>query len=98
LIENGIGFQPFCKIIHSDQEVSVSVVASWEWSCYIDGYPFRWGPDIVLMHLAKIPGSEAVTGCTGVTLPAPLPCIISCLEPVVPLRGLIQFLTDTQMT
>jgi hypothetical protein len=98
LIENGIGFRPFLKIVHSGQAVSVSLVASWEGSCCIDGYFFEWGPNVVLMHLAPIPGLEAAIGCTGVTLLAPLACIISCLEPVVSLLDLIQFLIDTQMT
>jgi hypothetical protein len=69
--------------------VLVSMVAPWEGPCYIDGYPFERGPVIVLMHLALIPGLGAVTGCSGVTLPAPLLNIVSCLEPVVPLPDLI---------
>jgi hypothetical protein len=62
----------------------------------------RWhslerGPDVVLMQLAPIPGSGAVTGCTGVAVPAPLRNNISCLRPVVPLLGLIQGTVDTQV-
>jgi hypothetical protein len=76
----------------------VSLVAPWEGTCYIDGYPFERGPDIVLMHLTPIPGPGAATGCTGILLPAPLLNIASCLEPVVPLPDLIQGLDDTQVT
>jgi hypothetical protein len=71
------------NIIHSDQEVSVSLVALCGGSCYINGYPFEQGPDVVLMHLVLIPGAGAATGCRGVALLAPLLDIISCLEPVV---------------
>jgi hypothetical protein len=39
LNENGIGFWPICKIIHSNQEVSVSLVALWEGPCYINSKP-----------------------------------------------------------
>jgi hypothetical protein len=50
------------------------LVAPLEGPCYIAGYPFEWGPDVVLvlMHLAPIPGSGAGNDCTGVALPAPL--------------------------
>jgi hypothetical protein len=76
----------------------VFLVVPWEGACYIDGCSFGQGLEILLMHLASIPGLGAVTGCTGVTLVAPLLNIISCLEPVVPLLDLIQGLVDTQMT
>jgi hypothetical protein len=89
---------PLGKIICSDQELSVSFVISWEGPCYIDGYPFEQGPDIVLMHLVLIPGSGAMTGCTGVALPAPLCNIGFYVEPVVPLLDLIQGLVDTEVT
>jgi hypothetical protein len=46
------------------------------------------------MNWALIPGSEAVTVCTGVTLQAPLLNIVSCLEPPVPLQDHIQGLVD----
>jgi hypothetical protein len=57
LVGNGVGFQTLGKIACSDQEVTVSLVALWEGSCYIDGYPFEWGTHTVLMHLVPIPGS-----------------------------------------
>jgi hypothetical protein len=98
LIGNGVGFRSLGKTVHGDQEVSVSLVAPWEGPCYIGGYPFERGHDVVLMHLASHPGSEAATGCTGVALPAPLLSIVTCLEPVVPLPDLIQGLVDTQVT
>jgi hypothetical protein len=56
------------------------------------------GPEVVLMHLALIPGSGAATGCTGVALLAPLLNIVSCLLLVVPLLDIIQGLVDTQVT
>jgi hypothetical protein len=65
---------------------------------YIDSYPFEQGSEIVLMHLAAIPGLVSVTGCTGVALPASLLNIASCLEPLVPLLGLIQGFVDTGLT
>jgi hypothetical protein len=74
------------------------LVAPWEGSCYIDGYPFEWGPDVVLMHLAPNPGSVLATGCTGVTLPALLLNIVYSLESVVYLLDLIQGLFNTQVT
>jgi hypothetical protein len=55
----------------------------------MDGCLFKRGPEIVLMNLTPIPSLGAVTGCTGVALPAPLLNIISCLEPVVVLLDLI---------
>jgi hypothetical protein len=67
-------------------------------SFYIDGHPFKRGPNIVLMYLALIPGSGAATGYTGKAPLAPLLCIVSCLAPVVPLPEFIQDLLDTQMT
>jgi hypothetical protein len=94
LIGNGVGFRPLGKVVHSDQEVSVSLAALWEGLCCINGYSFERGP----MNLAPIPGSGAATGCTGVALPAPFLNIGSCLEPVVPLPDLIQSLVDTQVT
>jgi hypothetical protein len=56
------------------------------------------GTDTVLMHLAPIPGSGAMTGCTGVTLLAPSLNIIYFLELVVPLPDLILGLVDTKLT
>lgn len=50
------------------------------------------------MHLAPIPGSEAGTDFTDVTLPALFLNVVSCLEPVVPLPVFIQCLVDTQVT
>lgn len=54
--------------------------------------------NFVLMHVALIPGSGAMTGCTGVALPALHLNIVSCLEPVVPFPDLIQGLVDTEVT
>jgi hypothetical protein len=65
------------------------LVALWEGPCYISGYAFKWGPNIVLRHFALIPGPGAATGCTGVALLAPCLSIVSCLD-------LIQDLVDTQ--
>jgi hypothetical protein len=31
------------------------LVVPWERPYYIDGYLFKWDPDIVLMHLNPIP-------------------------------------------
>jgi hypothetical protein len=86
------------KIVHNDHEVSVSFVDLWEGPCYINGYPFERGLNIVLTHLVPIPGSGAATDCTGVTLSATLLNIVSCLESVVPLLSLIQGLVDIQVT
>lgn len=74
------------------------MAAPWEGPCYIDGYHFERGPEVVLMHLAPIPGSGAMTDYTGVTLLAPFLIIVSSLEPVVSLSDLIQGLLDTQVT
>jgi hypothetical protein len=43
-----LGFQPHGKIVHSDQEVLVSLVTLWEGPCYIDGYPFKQGPTLYI--------------------------------------------------
>jgi hypothetical protein len=93
-VGNGMEFWPHGKIVRSDQEVSVFLVALWERPCYIDRYPFEWDPDVVLMSLAPIPGSGAPTGCAVVARLAPLLNIISCLELVVPLPCLIQWPPD----
>jgi hypothetical protein len=95
LVGNGMEFRPLDKIVHSDQQVSVSLVAPWERPCYIDGYLFERGPVIVLMSMAPIPCSWAATGYTGVTLLVPLLNIVSCLEPIVPLPDLIQGLVTS---
>jgi hypothetical protein len=67
-IGNGVGLRPLREIIQSDQEVTVSLVTPWEGSCYIDGYTFERGPNIVLAHVAPILGPGAATCCTDVTL------------------------------
>jgi hypothetical protein len=72
LFGNGVGFRSRRKIVHSDQEVSVSLVTPWEETCSMDAYPLERDPDNVLIHLAPRPGSGAATGCTGVSPPAPL--------------------------
>jgi hypothetical protein len=87
LVWNGIGFWPFHKLVHTQQEVLVSLIAPWEGPCYIDGYPFERGTDVVLMNLAQIPGSDTTTGCTGVALLAPLLNIVSCLDYAIPYPG-----------
>jgi hypothetical protein len=98
LIGNGVHFRPLYKIIHSDQEVSVSLVTSWEGPCYINGYSFKRTANIILVHLSPIPGLWAATGCTGVTLLAPFLNIGSCFEPVESLSNLIQGFINTQVT
>jgi hypothetical protein len=35
LVGNGIGFRPLGKVVHSDRGVSVSLVAPWDWPCYM---------------------------------------------------------------
>lgn len=67
------------------------MVTPWEEPCYSNGYLFEQSPDVVLMHLALIPGLGAAIGCMGVALPTPLLNIIDCLD-------LIQGLVDTQVT
>jgi hypothetical protein len=76
----------------------VSLVASWEGACHINGCPFKWGSNIVLVHVAQIPGLGAATCCTDVTLLVPFLNIISCLEPVVLLLNLAQGFVNIQMT
>jgi hypothetical protein len=98
LIGNGVGLQPLGKTVQSDQKVSASLVAPREGLRYINGYPSKQGPKEVLMHLTLIPVSGTITGSTGVTLLAPLPSIVSCLEAAVHLPDLIQSLGDTQVT
>jgi hypothetical protein len=98
LIRNGLHFGPFGKIIHSDQEVSVSLVASREGPCYVNGYSFERSPDIILVHLAPIPGPRPTTGCTGVELSAQFLNICSRLEAVEYLSNLIQGFVNTQVT
>jgi hypothetical protein len=83
LVGNGVGFRSLDKTVHNDQELLVSLLAQWEVPCYIDGYPFERDSEVVMMHLALIPGLWPATGCTGVELLAPLRNIISCLESVV---------------
>jgi hypothetical protein len=55
---------------------------------YIDGHPFERSLNNVLMHLAPIPGSGAMTCCAG----------RHYLKAVVLLLDLIQSLVDTQVT
>jgi hypothetical protein len=98
LVGNGVGFWPLSKIVHRDAEVSVPLVTLREESCYTDGYPFESGPNIVLIHMATSPGSQASGGCTGVTVLAPFLNIVSCLKPVVPLFDLVQGLVNTQVS
>jgi hypothetical protein len=98
MIGNGVHFQPLGKIIHSNQEILVSLVTPWKGPCYINGYSFEGGPNIILVHLALIPDLWATTGCTGVALSAPFLNIGSCLEPVEFLSNLIQGFVDTQVT
>jgi hypothetical protein len=56
------------------------------------------GPKAILMHLALIPDSGAVTGYTVVALPVPLFNIVLSLEPVIPILGRIQGTVDTEVT
>jgi hypothetical protein len=95
LIGNSVHFRPLGKIIHSDKEVSVSLVSLQEGACYISGYSFERGSNIILVHLALIPGPQASTGCTGVALSAPFLDVCSHLEPVESLSNLIQGFVNT---
>jgi hypothetical protein len=65
---------------------------------YINCYPFKRCPNVVLVHLAPIPGLWAVTDRTGITLSAPFFNIASCLKQVEPLPDFIQGFVDTQVT
>lgn len=56
LVRKGVGFRPLGKIVHSDQEVSISFVAPWEGPCHIVR-----GSVVVLVHLAPTSGSGAAT-------------------------------------
>jgi hypothetical protein len=78
--------------------VSVSLVAQWKEYCYINCYPFKQCPNVVLVHLNPILGLWIATGSTGVTLSAPFFNIASCLKPVEPLPDFIQGFVDTQVT
>jgi hypothetical protein len=62
------------------------MVALCEGSYYVAGYPLERGTNIVLMHLALIPGS-GLRLTAEVSLPAPLLNIVSLLEPEVPYSG-----------
>jgi hypothetical protein len=95
-VRNGVGFQAFGKIVLSNLEVSVSLLTLCKGPCYIDGYPFKQGVDVVLEHLDPISGSGAANGYADVALWAPHLDIVSCLEPVVLLLDLIQGLIDTK--
>jgi hypothetical protein len=98
LVRNGINFRPLGKVIHSDKHVSVPLAASWEEPCYIDGYSFERSPDIILVHLATIPGPRFATGCIDVALSAMFLNIGYRLEPAEPLPNRIQGFVDTQVT
>jgi hypothetical protein len=63
LIGNIVHFRPHGNIIHSDQKVSVSLVAPWKGTCYIDGYHLERRPNIVLVHLVPNSSPEAATCC-----------------------------------
>jgi hypothetical protein len=98
LVWNGIGFRPFSEIVHSDQEVSIPLIASREGPSDVDGYPFERGTDVVLPHPALVPGSGASTGCACVASSAPLLNVTFRLKPVVSSPDLIQGFVDTQVT
>jgi hypothetical protein len=66
----GRRLRPLGEIVHSDQEISVSLVAEREGSSYIDSYSFEWGPNIALVHLATTPCPRAATSRTDVALSA----------------------------
>jgi hypothetical protein len=59
--------------MHSDLEVSVSLVAPRKGTCYIDAHLFERDPDFVLMHLALVSlGAVAlVRGAAVGDLPIP---------------------------
>jgi hypothetical protein len=98
LVGNGVGFCSLGKTVHSDREVSVSLLSQWEVPCHIDGNPFERGPEVVVMHLAPIPGLGPATGCTGVGLLVPLLNIVSSLESVVSLPNIFLGLDHTEVT
>jgi hypothetical protein len=98
LVGNGVGFRPLSKIIHSDQEVSVPLVASWKGPSDVDDYPFERGTDVVLPHPAPVPGPGASTGCACVASSAPLLNVTLRLKPVVSSPDLIQGFVDTHVT
>jgi hypothetical protein len=75
LVGNGVGLQSLDEIIHGYQDVSVPLVSQRERPCYIDGYPFEWGPNIALVHKALTAGSGPAIGCTRVTAGTPFPNI-----------------------
>jgi hypothetical protein len=95
---NGIGFWPLCKIIHSDEEVTVSLVDSWERACHIVAYHFICGHNIFLMNVNPIPGLGATTCSTNFALLAPSLNIASCLGPVAPLPNHISVSINPQAT
>jgi hypothetical protein len=98
LVGNGVGFRPLSKIIHSDQEVSIPLVAPRVGPSNVNGYPFERGTDVVLPHPAPVPGSVASTGCACVASSAPPLNVTLRLKPVVSLPDLIQGFVDTQVT
>jgi hypothetical protein len=97
LAGNGVDLWPLGKVVHSNHNVLLSWVTLREGTCYIDGYPLEWGPD-VLMRKAQNPGLRATTGCAGVTVPALLINTLSCLDPVMSSSHLAQGLVETQVS
>jgi hypothetical protein len=59
------------------------LVALEEEPSYIDGFPFERGPNVVLIHMAPIPGLGAAIDYTSVALSAPPLNVVSCLKPAV---------------
>jgi hypothetical protein len=98
LIGNGVHFRPLHKIIHCNQEVSVSLVTPREGPSYVDGHSLERSSHVILVHLAPIPGPRTMTGCTGITLPAPYLNVGLCLEPIESLSNLIRGFINIQMT
>jgi hypothetical protein len=97
LVGNGVDLWPLDEVVQSDHKVLVSLLTLREGTCYIDGYPLKWGPDI-LMHKALATGLQATTGCAGVTVLALPINTVSYLEPVMSSSHLAQGLVETHVS
>jgi hypothetical protein len=71
MVGKRVFFRPIGEIVHSDQEISVSLVVQREASSYIDCYTFYWGPNILLVYLSPNPCPRDATFRTDVALLAP---------------------------
>jgi hypothetical protein len=48
LVVKGVGFRRLGEIGHSDQQISLSLIAQREGSSFIDCYSFEWAPTLYL--------------------------------------------------